>query len=207
MKAGCVCVVYVDNTIYAGPDSARLEAAIKSLGVSDDEHQYLFQLRDEGKVGDFLGICIITNCDGTFLLTQTGLIAKTLAATGMEDCNKVYTPALPEPKGADLYGDPFVEDWAYASIIGMLMYLAANTRSDIVYAVHQAARHTHYPRASHALAVKRILRYLQGIKDRGTIFRPDNSMEVDCYVNTDFAGIWKAEYDQGPICANLVPGT
>jgi hypothetical protein len=28
----------------------------------------------------------------------------------------------------------------------MLMYLAANTRPDIAYAVHQAARHTHAPR-------------------------------------------------------------
>jgi hypothetical protein len=33
VKAGCVCVVYVDDTIFAGPDSARLEAEIKSLGV------------------------------------------------------------------------------------------------------------------------------------------------------------------------------
>jgi hypothetical protein len=117
------------------------------------------------------------------------LIAKTLATAGTEDCNKVYTPALPEPTGADIYGYPFVEDWAYASITGMLMYLAANTRPDIAYAVHQAARHTHYPRASHALAVKRILRCLQGTKDRGTVFRPDNFMKVDCYVDADFAGL------------------
>jgi hypothetical protein len=88
----------------------------------------------------------------------------------MKDCNKVYTPALPEPTGADIYDDPFVEDWACASIIGMLMDLAANKRTDIAYAVHQVAHHTHYPRASHALAVKRILRYLQGTKDHGTIF-------------------------------------
>jgi hypothetical protein len=141
-------------------------------------------------------------------LTQTGLIAKTLAAAaaGMEDCSKVYTPDLPEPTGADLYGDPFVEDWAYASIIGMLMYLAANTRPDIAYAVHQADRHAHYRRASNALAVKRILRYLQGTKDSGTIFRPDNSMKVDCYVDADFAGIWKAENNQDPICAKSRTG-
>jgi hypothetical protein len=176
------------------------------LSVLDDEHQHSFQLRDEGEVDNFLGIRIVKNGDGTFLLTQTGLIAKTLSAAGMEDCNKVYTPALPEPTGADLYGDPFVEDWAYASIIGMRMYLAANTRPDIVYAVHQAARHTHYPRASHALAVKRILCYLQGTKDCGTIFRPDKSMKVDCYVDADFDGLWKAQHDQDPICAKSLTG-
>jgi hypothetical protein len=42
------------------------------------------------------------------------------------------------------------------------MYLAANTRPDIAYAVHQAARYTHDPRASHAVAIKRILRYIKG---------------------------------------------
>jgi hypothetical protein len=206
MKAGCVCVVYVDNTIFAGPDYARLEAKIKSLGVSDDKHQHSFQLRDEGEVGNFLGISIVKNDDGTFLLTQTGLIAKSLAAAGMEDFNKVYTPALLELTGADLYGYPFVEDWAYASIIGMLMYLAANMRPDIVYAVHQAARHTHYRRASHSHTFKRILCYLQGTNNRGNIFRPDNSMKVDCYVDANFAGLWKAEHDQDPICSKSRTG-
>jgi hypothetical protein len=87
-----------------------------------------------------------------------------IEAAGMNTCNKVYTPALPIPVGAGLHGDPFDESWEYASIIGMLMYLAVNTQPDIAYAVHQAARHTHHPRASHALAVKRILHYLQGTK-------------------------------------------
>jgi hypothetical protein len=86
------------------------------------------------------------------------------------------------------------------------MYLSANTQPDIAYAIHQAAHHTQYPRASHALAVKLILRYLQGTKDHGTIFRPDNSMKVDGYVDADFAGIWKAEHDQDPICAKSRTG-
>jgi hypothetical protein len=88
----------------------------------------------------------------------------------------------------------------------MLMYLAANTRSDIAYAVHQADRHTHHPRASHALAVKRILRYLQGTKEGGTIFKPDKSWKVDCYVDSDFAGLYKAEHDQDPVSAKSRTG-
>jgi hypothetical protein len=145
MKAGCVCVVYVDDTIFAGPDVAVLAAKIKSLGVPADEHQHSFQLHDEGEVGDFLSIRIAKQKDGTFLLTQTGLILKVIDAAGMNTCNKVSTPALPLPVGSDLNGDPFDESWEYASIIGMMMYLAANTRPDIAYAVHQAARHIHHP--------------------------------------------------------------
>ena len=60
--------------------------------------------------------------------------------------------------GLDKDGQRFDEEWEYASIVGMLMYLANNTRPDIAFAVHQCARFTHCPKQSHAVAVKRILR-------------------------------------------------
>jgi len=42
-------------------------------------------------------------------------------------------------------------------IVEMLLGLAANTRPDIAYSVHQAARLSHDPKNCHALAIKRIL--------------------------------------------------
>jgi hypothetical protein len=48
MKAGCICVIYVDDTIFADPDAEKLAKEITSLGVSNDENQHSFQLRDEG---------------------------------------------------------------------------------------------------------------------------------------------------------------
>jgi hypothetical protein len=77
----------------------------------------------------------------SFLLTQTGLIEKVVKAGGMEDCNKVATPTETSPVGADQDGLPFNETWEYASLFGMLMYLASNTRPEISYAVHQSARY------------------------------------------------------------------
>jgi hypothetical protein len=50
-------------------------------------------------------------------------------------------------------------------VVGISMYLASNTRTDIAYAVHQAARYSHGTRNYHALAVKIILRYLKGTMD------------------------------------------
>jgi hypothetical protein len=167
MKAGCICVIYVDDTIFAGPDAEKLAKEITSLGVSNDENQHSFQLRDEGEIGYFLRIRIQKQGAGKFLLTQTGLIEKTLRAAGMSDAHHVCTPASTTAIGADRDGELFDEDWEYATVVGMLMYLAANTRPDIAYAVHQAARHTHAPRASHVVAVKRILRYLCGTRDKG----------------------------------------
>jgi hypothetical protein len=79
------------------------------------------------------------------------------------------------------------------------MYLAANTRPDIAYAVHQAARHTHAPRGSHEVVVKRILRYLKGTKDKGLYFNPASTDQVDCYVDADFAGLFSVEDGQAPV--------
>jgi hypothetical protein len=54
MKKYLICVIYVDDTIFAGPDAAKIQEEIKSLGVSNFEEQHKFELRDEGEVGDFL---------------------------------------------------------------------------------------------------------------------------------------------------------
>jgi hypothetical protein len=58
------------------------------------------------------------------------------------------------------------------------MYIASNTRPDIAYAVHQASRYSHGTPDSHALAVKRILRYLKGTSDKGIIFKPNKSNKI-----------------------------
>jgi hypothetical protein len=54
MKKDLMCVIYVDDTIFAGPDAAKIQDEINSLGVSKFEEQHKFELRDEGEVGDFL---------------------------------------------------------------------------------------------------------------------------------------------------------
>jgi hypothetical protein len=78
MKKGFIYVVYVGDTICAGPDAALLEQDIKSLGVTYDECHHSYQLRDEGEVGYFLGIRIEKQKKNSFILTQTGLIAKVI---------------------------------------------------------------------------------------------------------------------------------
>ena len=45
----------------------------------------------------------------------------------MSDANGTHTPTTGDPVGADLDGLDIKEYWEYASVVGMLMYLAANT--------------------------------------------------------------------------------
>jgi hypothetical protein len=102
MNKGCICAVYVDDTIFAGTEVIILEREIKSLGVISDECRESFQLRGEGEVGYFLGIRIEKQKNNSFILTQTGLIAKLMKAAGMEDSNKCATPETTTSVGDDI---------------------------------------------------------------------------------------------------------
>jgi hypothetical protein len=124
-----------------------------------------------------------------------------IKAGGMEDCNKCATPATTTPVGADIDGALLKEDWEYASIVGMMMYLASNTRPEISYDVHQAARYSHGTRDSHALSVKRIMWYLKGTSDKGIIFKPTKSNKIDYHVDPDLSGLFGVEDRLKSICA------
>lgn len=72
-----------------------------------------------------------------------------------------------------------------------------STRPDIAYAVHQCARFSANPKKSHANAVKQIVRYLIGTRDKGIILEPTgNEFEVFC--DSNFVGDYNqdtAPYD------------
>jgi hypothetical protein len=88
----------------------------------------------------------------------------------------------------------------------MLLYLANNSRPDIAYAVHQVARFSHFPKQSHGRAIKQIVRYLKGTRTRGLIMRPTDALNLDCYVDADFAGLWGSEDDQDSLSARFRTG-
>jgi hypothetical protein len=199
LKDGIMCVVYVDDTIFGGADAAVLEAEIIALGVSTSEQQHKFALRNEGEVGAFLGIDIKKTGPNEFYLTQTGLIDKIINSTGMGECNGAPTPCTQDPVHKDVNGAGFNETWEYRSVIGMLMYLSANSRPDISYSVHQCARFSHEPRKSHGTAIKRIVRYLKETRMHGLYLKPTDDHRVDCYVDADFAGLYSTENSQDPL--------
>ena len=131
-------------------------------------------------------------------MSQPGLIKKIIAAAGMKDCNPCDNPTLQQALGSNPDGAPMTDSWSYRSIIGMLLYLSGNTRPDIAFAVSQAARFSHSPKQSHATAVKRIIRYLKATATEGTLFRRPSSIQLEMYVDADFAGLWGVEAPNDP---------
>ena len=114
----------------------------------------------------------------------------------MENCNPNKTPAQKVPLGKNEEDVPMTEEFHYRSVVGMLLYLSGNTRPDITFAVSQVARFTHNPRKSHATALKMIVRYLSGTIDKGIIVpKLKSDMQLKCYVDADFAGLYKVDPD------------
>ena len=135
-------------------------------------------------------------------MSQPFLIEKIINLLGeaVKEANVKDTPALhKEILHKDENGSERKQSWNYRSAIGMLNYLAASTRPDILFAVHQCVRFAANPKLSHERALKRIVRYLKGTKDKGIILKPDPSKGVQCFVDADFAGGYANETKEDPI--------
>ncbi len=167
-----------------------------------DDLQTELELAREGDLSAFLGIQIRKSpTHGLLTLTQEGLIQRVLLAAGLQNSNPSTTPANKEALGTDKNGLVAQESWNYRSVVGMLLYLASNSRPDIAFAVHQCARFSHCPCASHEIALKKICRYLHGTSTQGLIFWPSKEFSIDCYVDSDFLGLFGSEDLQDRICA------
>ena len=86
----------------------------------------------------------------------------------------------------------FDQSFDYRSVIGMLNYLDAGSRSDIAYAMHQCARFVSNPKVEHGRAVRWLARYIRATKDKGTTFTPNPELGLEVFVDADFAGNWDA---------------
>ena len=87
-------------------------------------------------------------------------------------------------------------------MVGMLIYMATNSRLDITYTVSCAVRFNSNPKQCHANAVKIILGHLQKTKDKGLIINFDSTLNLNAYCDTKFASsLWKSEAPEDPTCA------
>ena len=179
---GLIVVLYVDDVIIFHKDKKPIDELIKALA---DE----FPLTDEGDVTAYLGVEVTRRDDGSMHLRQPSSIQKLLDLIGLDDTsNPSDTPAVVNPApGKD--GSPPSHKWSYPSAVGILLWLAFNTRPDIAFATSQAARYMSSPKQPHYNLVVRIARYLLGTKDKGMIIKPnldDPSFKI--YVDASFAG-------------------
>ena len=196
-----ICLVYVDDCLFFSKSQKHIDESIEAIRACGME------LNKEDDAAGFLGVQIKKNQDGTISLFQSGLTDRIIEAMGLSDSNEKSTAAPQKALGRDLNGEPFSQEFNYASVVGMLLYLCNNSRPDISFAVSQCARYTHNPTALHAQYLKHIGRYLKGTRDKGLILDPTgNPLDIDCYVDADFAGLWDPETQADPHCVRSRSG-
>jgi hypothetical protein len=192
IRHNCIVIVYVDDCLLFSPHESILDEVITSLNKQ-------FKITSSNSIDTYLGLAVTHNPDGTITLHQPGLIDKVITLCGLEaESNEHLTPADKILFPA-LEGDaPRQHNWSYRQVIGILNYIAATSRPDITFAVHQCARFSHNPNRNHEIAVRRIVRYLKGTRDKGYILRPTETPTIDCYADADFAGSWTLETSDNP---------
>ena len=195
-KDGITLISWVDDCLIFSKDKALADELILKLKEK-------FTLSEEEDASAYLGVQMkIDKESETVSMTQPFLIARIVELLGdaVKDANVKATPAVfKEILHKDDDSPDRKQSWNYRSAIGMLNYLAATTRPDCLFAVHQCARFSVNPKLSHERAVKRIVRYLKGTQDKGLIIKPDATKGVQCFVDADFAGGYSNETKDDPI--------
>ena len=139
-------------------------------------------------MSEFLFIYINKLDDGG-LFFQHVLIHKVLEITGAYHRNglpiptKVEAPLGKEYKGCE--AKRYLLN-SYASAVGMMLYLASNTRLDISFSVHYCKLIIHDTKASRKTALRRICWYFQGTKKKSLMFNPYKKLVVNCYYGAYF---------------------
>ena len=196
-KGNLVLVIYVDDVIAFCPDDKPIDDFIQSM---QEDKPRRFILEDQGPLKDYLGLEIVHKGDQVHI-TQAHLINKILNTANLSG-DKVKTHATPAADILHKFPDssevpPDEAPFDYRSLIGQLNYLAATTRPDITFAVHQCAKFCSNPKLQHFAAAKRIARCLHGTRDKGLILNKTDTL-IECFADADFAGAWDKDNPDDP---------
>ena len=175
--------VHVDNIMLAAESDKRMSEVKQALAEK-------FAVKDMGELKYVLGVTVDQLSDpGAIWLGQPGYMQKVLTKLGMNEAKPVSTPVDVSVKlmKTDLE-DETVDQGMYQAAVGSLLYLSTWTRPDISYAVNNVAKFCSKPSVKHWIAVKRILRYLQGTQEYSLLYNKGDTGECIGYADTDWAG-------------------
>jgi hypothetical protein len=146
-----VCQIYVDDIIFGSTNQ-------KSCEEFSSVMMQKFEMSMMGELNYFLGFQVKQLKKGTFI-TQTNYTQDLLKRFGMKDAKLAMTPTGTDGHFDLNKGGKSIDQKAYRSMIGSLLYLCAS-RPDIMLSICICARFQSDPKECHLVAVKRILRYL-----------------------------------------------
>ena len=174
-----VCQIYVDDIIFGSTNQKSCEEFSRVMTQK-------FEMSMMGELNYFLGFQVKQLKDGTFI-SQTKYTQDLLKRFGMKDAKPAKTPMGTDGHTDLNKGGKSVDQKAYRSMIGSLLYLCAS-RPDIMLSVCMCARFQSDPKECHLVAVKRILRYLVATPCFGIWYPKGSTFDLIGYSDSDYAG-------------------
>ena len=148
-------LVWVDDIIVASRIMTVISDVKRALEAT-------FYMEDTGRLHWFLGLRIRQE-EGKVTVDQERYRETMLERFQIHQCKPSRTPAdLNLKLQTAQNGDKEVDQRIYRSLVGSLLYLAKQTRPDIMFTVNILSRQMNAPTNQHWLCGKRLLRYLQG---------------------------------------------
>jgi hypothetical protein len=145
-----------------------------------------FEMSMMGELTYFLGFQVKQLKDGTFI-SQTKYTQDLLKRFGMKDAKPAKTPMGTDGHLDLNKGGKSVDQKAYRSMIGSLLYLCAS-RPGIMLSVCMCARFQSNPKECHLVAVKQILMYLVSTPCFGIWYPKGSTFDLIRYSDSDYAG-------------------
>ncbi|MCO5572094.1 hypothetical protein L7F22_025845 [Adiantum nelumboides] len=181
-----ILILYVDDMLVVGKDKHNVDALKEKLTDT-------FDMKNVCNASHILDMRIIRDRSRRLLyFSQQTYVEKVLKRFNMERGKSSSTSLAPHlklsrancprsnAKKAEMAKVP------YASVCGSLMYAMVATRLDIAFAVGVVSRFMSNLGKKHWEAVKRVLQYLAGTKDKCICFGK-GKLSVVGYIDADFA--------------------
>ena len=174
-KSCATMVIYVDDGIITGP----ADVVYKERGQILKE--FAGRVEDPVVAGgwarkEFLGMTIMYNESRRVLkVVQDAYAGKLAERFGCKD-GCISKRGAPVASQIENTGRQVAkEEFDYKSCVGALMYLAVQTRPDIMYSVSQLGRHMADPRENAVEAARRVVRYVAQTPEYGVEYRHNGS--------------------------------
>ena len=160
-----IVLVHIDDCTIVGKSKML-------IGQFKTEIAKYVEITDLGDLHWILGIEVHQIREKqTIMLSQKSYIDSILHHYGFEDLNPISTPMDPSNQLTSAQSPSTTEEFAamqnipYHKAVGSLMYAMLGTRPDICFAVQTVSHFNSKPELPHWEAIKRIFRYLIGMKD------------------------------------------
>ena len=179
-----VAAVYVDDIILGGKSEHKLNQVKQELSQT-------FEMKDLGTLHHFLGVKVIQDqLSKSIWIGQPMYTEKILLRFDVHNSKPVGSPVNPDVKlTACKNPNDVCNQEMNQAVVGSLLYLSTKTRPDIAFAVTSAACFCASPTKEHWTAVKRILRYLNGSRQLGLLYRANTLNEdITGFADADWAG-------------------